>query len=207
MAVDNTIWATVTDPGCSPCLDDIIAAGPDDGNMNSKAFAEYLCAGKGGSEVALCIPECGSTTADSDDPMDLVYASQQSGMIMTSWFAYCVDYYPEEMCEGFKGQDYADEVCTELGASSHGGSGASSSSSSGSGSDSTSSESSDTTTSPEGGSTGKTQPTTTAAAGGGQQSQKTSTPSSGAAAVAIGGVSVALWETSLVGLVALLVNI
>jgi hypothetical protein len=69
--------------GCGPCLHQAVAAGP--GAVQSKEFAEYFCLGKGADAVALCIPDCKST---SDDVLDIAYARAQVDLIVGAVFDY-----------------------------------------------------------------------------------------------------------------------
>lgn len=52
------IFGFITNPGCAPCLDGVIARGP--GAIESIEFATYICMGSGGSAAAVCISGCGT---------------------------------------------------------------------------------------------------------------------------------------------------
>jgi hypothetical protein len=83
LAAVDTLFNHITDPGCGPCLHQVVAEGP--GSVRSKEFANYLCMGEGDSAVAVCITECGSRSS-SVDPLDDAYTMAQVDLIMGAVF-------------------------------------------------------------------------------------------------------------------------
>ena len=81
----SAIFGFITDPGCAPCLDNVIANGP--GSTESMEFATYLCIGSGGSDAAVCISRCGSTIP-FDDPVAIAASEAQVELLMGSLFDY-----------------------------------------------------------------------------------------------------------------------
>ncbi|KAB5511160.1 hypothetical protein GE09DRAFT_755246 [Coniochaeta sp. 2T2.1] len=226
LAATDTIFFSITDPACGPCLHRVVANGP--GSVQSKEFAYYLCMGTGGSEVAVCITECGTKSRYSDDvALDEAFTEAQIDLIMGAVFDYwyaplanCLGsnellihlnsfvYYPEETCRAFKSLwgNQLDKVCAAVGTGGSGNSQGSARSTS-RGSSTATIGSPATRTAATGiagaGTAGAetavagTPATGTAATG----SQQTQTPSSAAAASAL-----TPWEM-LIGLVMLAANI
>ncbi len=88
LAASDTIFGSITDPACGPCLHRVVANGP--GSVVSKEFANYLCMGTGGDAVAVCITECG-TQSPSNDILQTAYTEAQIDLIMGAVFDYwCV---------------------------------------------------------------------------------------------------------------------
>ena len=81
----SPIFGYITDPGCAPCLDNVIANGP--GSTQSKEFATYLCIGSGGNDAAVCITGCGSKTP-LDDPIAIAASEAQLQLLLGSLFDY-----------------------------------------------------------------------------------------------------------------------
>ncbi len=85
LAATDTIFGSITDPACGPCLHQVVANGP--GRVESKEFANYLCLGTGGNAVAVCITECG-TKSPSSDVLDIAYTEAQIDLIAGAVFDY-----------------------------------------------------------------------------------------------------------------------
>lgn len=73
------IFGFIIDPRCAPCFDGAIARGP--GAIESKAFAQYLCMGSGGSDAVVCISMCGAGIGDVAEES---YVSTQLNLLMGS---------------------------------------------------------------------------------------------------------------------------
>ncbi len=89
LGATDTLFTSISDPACGPCLHKVVADGP--GNIQTKEFANYLCLGKGGSAVAVCMTQCGSASS-SDDALDIAYKRAQInliiGVVFDYWYAH-----------------------------------------------------------------------------------------------------------------------
>ena len=118
LAATDTIFGTIPDP-CGPCLHRVVANGP--GSVESKEFANYICIGEGGGEIAVCVTECGATSTVGD-VMASSYVEAQLYLIIGLLFGIAVKplihvnsviYYPKETCQADKGVfgNQLDKVC------------------------------------------------------------------------------------------------
>ncbi|KAL1843705.1 hypothetical protein VTJ49DRAFT_405 [Mycothermus thermophilus] len=87
----NPIWGGASYPECTACLDRTFATCP--GNWETQEYAECLCAGAGSSVFIDCVGTCQLV-----DTMGI----GQAGIVTSGFYAYCLSFFPSELCEGAK---------------------------------------------------------------------------------------------------------